>query len=314
MPDNINVPVIVDSIEEKIENRIHYIRGQQVMTDSDLALLYNVETKRLNESVKRNSKRFPESFCFQLAEDEYADLRSQIATSNTENASLKGGRRYLPYVFTEQGIAMLSAVLKSDEAIRVSVKIINAFVKMRRFLTENALMFDKLNSLELKQLEYQKESNEKFEQIFTYMTEHEEVGQKIFFEGQIYDAFSLLVGLVGKAEKSIVLIDNYVDVGTLNILAKKKDGVDVTVYTVRRTRLSSQDILNFNSQYPTLTVNYTGAFHDRFLIIDEETAYHIGASIKDAGKKCFGISRIEDVGIISDVLQRLEIETEEAND
>ena len=161
---------------------------------------------------------------------------------------------------------------------------------------------------------YQKESNEKFEQIFTYMTEHEEVGQKIFFEGQIYDAFSLLVGLVGKAEKSIVLIDNYVDVGTLNILAKKKDGVDVTVYTVRRTRLSSQDILNFNSQYPTLTVNYTGAFHDRFLIIDEETAYHIGASIKDAGKKCFGISRIEDVGIISDVLQRLEIETEEAND
>ena len=136
------------------------------------------------------------------------------------------------------------------------------------------------------------------------------MGQKIFFEGQIYDAFSLLISLVGKAEKSIVLIDNYVDVGTLNILAKKKDGVDVTIYTVRRTRL---DIANFNSQYPTLTVNYTGAFHDRFLIIDEETAYHIGASLKDAGKKCFGISRIEDVGIISDILQRLEIETEEAN-
>ena len=136
------------------------------------------------------------------------------------------------------------------------------------------------------------------------------MGQKIFFEGQIYDAFSLLISLVGKAEKSIVLIDNYVDVGTLNILAKKKDGVDVTIYTVRRTRLAGQDIANFNSQYPTLTVNYTGAFHDRFLIIDEETAYHIGASLKDAGKKCFGISRIEDAGIISDILQRLEIETE----
>ena len=283
------------------------------MIDSDLALLYNVETKRLNESVKRNAKRFPESFCFQLTEDEYADLRSQIATSNTENTSSKGGRRYLPYVFTEQGIAMLSAVLRSDEAIRVSVNIMNAFVKMRRFLAENAFMFDKLNSLELKQLEYQKESNEKFDQIFAYISEHEEVGQKIFFEGQIYDAFSLLVSLVGKAEKSIVLIDNYVDVVTLNILAKKKDGVDVTIYTVRRTRLASQDIVNFNSQYPTLTVNYTGVFHDRFLIIDEETAYHIGASIKDAGKKCFGISRIEDVGIISDILQRLEIETEEAN-
>ena len=313
LSDNINVPVMVDSTEERIENLIHYVRGQQVMIDSDLALLYNVETKRLNESVKRNAKRFPESFCFQLTEDEYADLRSQIATSNTENTSSKGGRRYLPYVFTEQGIAMLSAVLRSDEAIQVSVNIMNAFVKMRRFLAENALMFDKLNSLELKQLEYQKESNEKFDQIFAYISEHEEVGQKIFFDGQIYDAFSLLVSLVGKAEKSIVLIDNYIDVGTLNILAKKKDGVDVIIYNVRRTRLASQDIANFNSQYPTLTVNYTGVFHDRFFIIDEETAYHIGASIKDAGKKCFGISRIEDVGIISDILQRLEIETEEAN-
>ena len=310
---NVNVPVIVDNTEERIESLIHYVRGQQVMIDSDLAMLYNVETKRLNESVKRNAKRFPENFCFQLTEDEYADLRSQFATSNTENTSTKGGRRYLPYAFTEQGIAMLSAVLRSDEAIQVSVNIMNTFVKMRRFLAENALMFDKINSLELKQLEYQKESNEKFDQIFAYISEHEEVGQKIFFEGQIYDAFSLLVSLVEKAEKSIVLIDNYVDVGTLNILAKKKDGVDVTIYTVRRTRLASQDIASFNSQYPTLTVNYTGVFHDRFLIIDEATAYHIGASIKDAGKKCFGISRIEDIGIISDILQRLEIETDEAN-
>ena len=204
-----NVPVIVDSTEEKIENLIHYVRGQQVMIDSDLAMLYNVETKRLNESVKRNSKRFPESFCFQLTEDEYIELRSQFATSKTEiePTSTKGGRRYLPYVFTEAGIAMLSAVLRSDEAIHVSVNIMNTFVKMRRFLAENALMFDKIQSLELKQLEYQKESNEKFNQIFAYISEHEEVGQKIFFDGQIYDAFSLLVSLVGKAEKSIVLID-----------------------------------------------------------------------------------------------------------
>lgn len=316
MPENTNVdiPVIVDSTEEKLENLIHCVRGQQVMIDSDLAMLYNVETKRLNESVKRNIKRFPESFCFQLTEDEYADLRSQIATSNTENIPSKGGRRYLPYAFTEQGIAMLSAVLRSDEAIQVSVNIMNIFVKMRRFLTENAFMFDKLNSLELKQLEYQKESNEKFDKIFAYISEHEEVGQKIFFEGQIYDAFSLLTSLVEKAKKSIVLIDNYVDVGTLNILAKKKEHVDVTVYTVHRTRLSIQDIANFNRQYPTLTVNYTEVFHDRFLVIDGVTAYHIGASLKDAGKKCFGITRIEDVGVISDILQRLKIETEEAGD
>lgn len=309
------VPTVADKTEEKIENLIHYIRGEQVMLDSDLAMLYNVETKRLNENVKRNSKRFPENFCFQLSEDEYAELRSQNATSNMEleTSSTKGGRRYLPYAFTEQGIAMLSAVLRSDEAIQVSVNIMNTFVKMRRFLAENALMFDRLNSMELKQLEYQRESNEKFDQIFAYISEHEEIGQRIFFDGQIYDAFSLLVSLVEKAEKSIVLIDNYVDVGTLNILSKKKVGVDVTVYTVRRTRLSSQDIDNFNTQYPNLTVNYTGVFHDRFLIIDETTAYHIGASIKDAGKKCFGINLIEDAHIISDIIQRLEIETEDAN-
>ena len=182
LSDNINVPVMVDSTEEKIENLIHYVRGQQVMIDSDLALLYNVETKRLNESVKRNAKRFPESFCFQLTEDEYADLRSQIATSNTENTSSKGGRRYLPYVFTEQGIAMLSAVLRSDEAIRVSVNIMNAFVKMRRFLAENAFMFDKLNSLELKQLEYQKESNEKFDQILLIFLNMKKWGRKSFLK------------------------------------------------------------------------------------------------------------------------------------
>lgn len=242
-------------------------------------------------------------------------MRSQIATSNVEikKVPVKGGRRYLSYVFTEQGIAMLSAVLKSDEAVQVSINIMNTFVKMRRFLTENALMFDKLNSLELKQLAYQKEADEKFDQIFAYISEHEEVRQKIFFEGQIYDAFSLLVNLIEKAEKSIVLIDNYVDVGTLNILAKKKSSVNIIVYTVRRTRLSNQDIANFNSQYPTLTVNYTGVFHDRFLVIDETIAYHIGASLKDAGKKCFGITKIEDIRIAADILHRLEIETEEAD-
>ncbi|MCM1125219.1 MAG: ORF6N domain-containing protein [Lachnospiraceae bacterium] len=313
--ESMNVPAVINDTEEKIENLIHIVRGEQVMLDSDLAMLYNVETKRLNESVKRNLKRFPKNFCFQLTEEEHIALRSQFATSNIEpeNASSKGGRRYLPYVFTEQGIAMLSAVLRSDEAIQVSLNIMNTFVKMRKFLAENALMFERLSSLELKQLQYQKESNEKFDKIFAYISEHEEANQHIFFDGQIYDAFSLLVSLIERAEKSIVLIDNYVDVGTLNILAKKREGVNVTIYTVRRTRLAAQDIDNFNAQYPVLKVNYAGVFHDRFLIIDETAAYHIGASIKDAGKKCFGINLIEDIGIITDILQRLEIEMEEAN-
>lgn len=285
------------------------MRGQQVMLDCDLAMLYQVETKRLNENVKRNQKRFPYNFCFQLTEDETNSLRSQIATSKESDG--KGGRRYLPYVFTEQGIAMLSAVLRSEVAIQVSIKIMNAFVAMRRFLASNALMFERINEIEVKQLEYQKSTDEKFDKIFSYISEHEEVSQKIFFEGQIYDAFSLLAQLVSKAEKKIVLIDNYVDVGTLNILAKKNPNVDVIMYTLKKTKLSQADVDSFNKQYPTLKVYHTKRFHDRFLIVDDIYAYHIGASVKDAGRKCFGINKIEDKEIVKDILERLKLETKE---
>lgn len=278
------------------------------MMDSDLAMLYQVETKVFNQAVKRNIERFPEKYRFQLTKEEYDSLRSQIVTSNG-----KGGRRYMPYVFTEQGIAMLSAVLRSDIAIQISIKIMDSFVEMRRFLASNTLMFEKINEMEVKQLAFQKNTEEKFDKIFHYISEHEESSQKVFFDGQIYDAFSLLVDLVSKAEKKLVLVDNYVDVGTLNILAKKKSDVEVVVYTVRRTRLSEADVNNFNQQYPKLEVKYTGVFHDRFLIIDDTCAYHIGASIKDAGKKCFGISLIEDIRIVKDILERLNLESEEAD-
>ncbi len=298
----------IEISEVTIKNLIYVVRGQQVMMDSDLAMLYQVETKVFNQAVKRNIERFPEKFRFQLTKEEYDSLRSQIVTSNG-----KGGRRYMPYVFTEQGIAMLSAVLRSDIAVQVSIKIMDTFVEMRRFLASNALMFERINKMEVKQLAFQKSTEEKFDKIFHYISEHEEPSQKIFFDGQIYDAFSLLVDLVSKAEKKLVLVDNYVDVGTLNILAKKKSDVEVIVYTVRRTRLSEADVNNFNQQYPTLEVKYTGVFHDRFLIIDDTCAYHIGASIKDAGKKCFGISLIEDTRIVKDILERLNLESEEAD-
>lgn len=298
----------IEVSEVTIKNLIYVVRGQQVMLDSDLAMLYQVETKVFNQAVKRNIERFPEKFRFQLTKEEYDSLRSQIVTSNG-----KGGRRYMPYVFTEQGIAMLSAVLRSDIAVQVSIKIMDAFVEMRKFLTSNALMFERINEMEVKQLAFQKSTEEKFDKIFHYISEHEESSQKIFFDGQIYDAFSLLVDLVSKAEKKLVLVDNYVDVGTLNILAKKNADVEVIVYTVRRTRLSEADVNNFNQQYPTLEVKYTGVFHDRFLIIDDTCAYHIGASIKDAGKKCFGISLIEDTRIVKDILERLNLESEEAD-
>lgn len=287
--------------ESTIKNLIYVIRGQQVMLDSDLATLYQVETKVFNQAVKRNMERFPEEFCFQITKEDYSSLRSQIVTSKG-----KGGRRYLPYVFTEPGIAMLSAVLRSDVAVQVSIKIMNAFVEMRRFMANNSLVLNRINEIEVKQLSFQKDTDEKFEKIFTYISEHEEVTQKIFFEGQIYDAFSLLTGLISKVEKELVLVDNYVDISTLNILAKKKPGVNAVVYTAKTTKLSKNDVDRFNQQYPMLEIRHTGAFHDRFLIVDGLYAYHIGASIKDAGKKCFGINKLEDAKIVAGILEKLK--------
>ena len=308
--------VVYKDIEPQyIEKLVYVIRNKQVMVDNDLALLYQVETKALNRAVKRNIKRFPEDFCFQITVDEYEDLKCQIGTSkimNQEKVDGRGGRRTLPYVFTEQGISMLASVLHSDVAVNVSIGIMRAFVEMRRFIANNELLFEKISTVELKQLEYQRRTDEKLEQIFEYISEHEESTQKVFFDGQIYDAFSLIVSLIQKADSEIVLIDNYVDMETLNLLSKKKENVAVTIYTLRRTKLSSTDVANFNAKYPSAEVKYTRVFHDRFLIIDDTLAYHIGASIKDAGKKCFGINLIQDSGIIKDILQRLEIETEES--
>ena len=302
----------VEMPQVDIKNLIYVIRNQQVMIDSDLAVLYQVETGRLNEAVKRNISRFPERFRFQLTKEEYVNLKSQSAISSlNRNGNTYGGRRTLPYAFTEQGIAMLSTVLRSEIAIQTSIRIMDTFVEMRRFIANNALLFERISNVELKQLEYQKQTDEKLEQIFEYISEHEEASQKVFFDGQIYDAFSLIVSLIQKAEKKITLIDGYVDVGTLNLLSKKNENVSVTIYTQKRTRLTKTDTENFNAQYPTLEVKYTKVFHDRFLILDRETAYHVGASLKDAGKKCFGINLIQDAGIIKDILQRLELETEE---
>lgn len=307
--NQIEAPV-VEIVQPAIEKLIYVIRDKQVMIDSDLAMLYQVETGALNRAVKRNIKRFPDDFRFQLTVEEYENLKCQIGISSL-NENGYGGRRTLPYVFTEQGISMLASVLHSDIAVNVSIGIMRAFVEMRRFIANNALLFERISNVELKQLEYQKQTDEKLEQIFEYISEHEEASQKIFFDGQIYDAFSLIVSLIQKAEKEITLIDGYVDVGTLNLLAKKNEGVSVTVYTHQRTRLSNIDVANFNAQYPTLEVKYTSVFHDRFLILDGKTAYHIGASLKDAGKKTFGITLINDESITKDILQRLELETEE---
>ena len=272
---------------KEIQSMIYTFRGRQVMLDSDLAMLYQVETKYLNRQRNRNAERFPEDFCFQLSKEEYEILRCQNVTSKNENGS--GGRRYLPYVFTEQGIAMLSSVLKSEVAAKASINIMRAFVEMRKFLISNNEMFARLDRVELKQLE----TDKKLEEVFDYIATTKEVKQKIFFNGQIYDAFSLMVELVEKAEKELILIDNYVDVNTLNILSKKRKQVDVMIVTSGKGNLTKKDVTKFNSQYPKLTVKINEDFHDRFIIIDRTEVYHIGASIKDAGKKSFGITKLD---------------------
>lgn len=297
-----NIPLKVETID--IRSQIHIVRGKQVMLDSDLAMLYKVETGALNRAVKRNKKRFPEDFCFQLSEEEF--LRCQNGISKDDDPDGRGGRRYMPYAFTEQGISMLSAILRSDVAINVSIGIMRAFVEMRKFLATNSLILNRVEELEVKQLEYQKSTDERFDRVFQYIEDHAESEQKIFFDGQIYDAFSLVTTIIQKAKSDIILIDGYVDVNTLNILAKKNSGVDVTIFTYASAPLTKKDVENFNAQYPKLTVKKTQLFHDRFIILDGKTVYHIGASIKDAGKKCFGISLINDSSIVLDILNRLK--------
>ena len=305
----------------EIRNRIYTIRGKQVMLDSDLAELYGYEVKRLNQQVKRNIERFPEDFMFQLAKEDLEVVKSQIVTSRRKEYEVvksqfatsretgffsgqEGGRRKLPYAFTEQGIYMLSTVLRGELAVKQSIFIMRAFREMRHFIANNAALFDRISKVELKQLEYQKHTDERFDQIFEYIGSHKETNQKLFFDGQIYDAFSLLIELIQKAEQEIILIDGYVDVSTLNLLAKKQSGVTVTICTFQKTKLTAQDIATFNAQYPQLDVKYTNTFHDRFLILDGKTVYHIGASLKDAGKKSFGIMLMKNAA--EEMLEKLK--------
>ena len=288
-----------------VRNLIHVIRDEQVILDSDLAVLYGVETKKLNKAASRNSARFPDDFRFRLTKDEYESLRFQNGTSNEEGG--RGGRRYMPYVYTEQGIAMLSSVLRSDTAVSVSVAIMRAFVEMRRFLANNAQLFEQVREMDVRQRIDQDRNEERFDKLFGLLEAHEEPSQYTFFGGQMYDAFEFLTGIVGTAEREIVLVDGYVDLGTLNILAKKREGVVVHLWAKEHgDRLTEGDVATFNAQYPTLEVRHTEAFHDRYLILDGTTGYHIGASIKDAGKKCFGINLMQDEAMVESVLEKLE--------
>jgi len=251
------------------------------MLDYHLAAIYEVETKRLNEQVKRNKKRFPVTFMFQLGLSEWEHLRSQFATTK---------RRTLPYVFTEQGVSMISAVLNSDRAIEVSIQIMQAFVNMRRFLINNASVFQRLDVLELKQLK----TNERLEEIFKALEAGQPKPDKgIFFNGQVFDAWVFVSDLVKSAKTSLILIDNYINESVLSLFTKKSKGVNVGIYTKTISRALHEDAKKFNDQYGGLSLYTFNASHDRFLLIDKAEVYHIGASLKDLGKKWFAFSKME---------------------
>ena len=276
---------------DKIESLIKVIRGQQVMLDRDLATLYGVEVKRLNEQVKRNIKRFPKDFMFQLTKEEC--LRSQFATLNEGRGQ---HLKYMPYVFTENGVAMLSSVLRSDTAIEVNIRIMRAFTSMRHFLQNNAEVFQRLSTLEYHQLEMQQhfqESDKRIEEVFRRLDEgNAKPKQGVFYNGQIYDAYNFVSDLIKSAKKRIILIDNYVDETVLTLLDKREDGVSAFIYTQQINRQFQLDIDRHNAQYPPINVETFRLSHDRFLCRDDDV-YHIGASIKDLGKKWFGFSRME---------------------
>ena len=294
--ENENLIIKDDGSNEEIKNLIYTIRGKQVMLDSDVARLFNYATKDLNRNVKNNIERFPEYYCFQLTEEEYKSLRCKIFTLNENGRGQH--RKYLPYIFTEYGITMLAGLLKSDIAVNVSIKIVNTFIEMRKFLIQNGQIFERLTNIEYKLLEHDK----KFNEVFNQLQVEENIKQKIFFEGQIYDAYSLIIDIIKKANKKILIIDNYIDDSVLKMLTKKNNNVEVVILTSDKSNIQQIDIQKFNKEYPILKVAKTNKFHDRFIIIDNEEMYHLGASIKDLGKKCFGINKIEDVEIIEKIL------------
>lgn len=291
---------------ECVENLIIVLRDRQVMLDHDLAMLYGVETKRLNEQVRRNIERFPEDFMFQLTKEEAEFIksthtnifidenrsRSQFATLNKRGMNIK----YLPFAFTENGIAMLSSVLRSPLAIETNISIMRAFTAMRHFIASNAQVFQRLEIIEHHQLElavHQSETDRKLEEVFKRLDDSSiQKRHGIFFDGEIFDAYSLTCQIIKTATKRIVLFDNYIDETVLTLLDKRNAGVAATIYTQRITQQLKLDIVRHNSQYPAIDVRIFDRSHDRFLCIDD-TVYHIGASLKDLGKKWFAFNRME---------------------
>ena len=284
----------------KIENMIYEIRGKQVMLDSDLARLYGCKngTKSLNLAVKRHINRFPERFMFQLTKEEYSSIysRFQFETLNKNNQKQGLNIKYLPYVFTEQGVAMLSAILKTDVAEEISIKIMDAFVAMKKIINTSLIEQKYFNELTIKNTEDIKLLQESFNKLNT-----KESNNHVFYEGQIYDSYSLVIDILSKARKEIIIIDNYAGKKLFDIIKNIK--VNIKVYTENIDNTAKE---KYEKQYSNLEIINTDIFHDRFIIIDNKILYHSGASFKDLGKKCFAMTKIDDTKIIKDLLERLK--------
>ncbi len=280
----------------EIESLIYNVRGRQVMLDSDLAQLYGIETKYLKRAVKANIKRFPSDFMFELDPAEFNRLRCSFCTSNDK--SQRGGTRYMPFVFTEQGVAMLSGVLKSDTAIEVNIRIMRAFIAMRSFLLTNAHLFNRIETLEHNYLlvnQHLSANDKKIDEVLTRLDSGAELpAQGIFFEDRIFDAYVMINRLIEGAKKRIVVVDNYADYTVLQQLDKRAPGVSALIYTSDKNDVIKSDLKRHNKQYPPIDLNFYNKAHDRFMIIDD-IIYHIGASLKDLGKKMFGFSRMEEM-------------------
>ncbi|HCR35663.1 DNA-binding protein [Candidatus Woesebacteria bacterium GWC2_33_12] len=281
-----------------IRSHIYLVRGVQVMLDEDLASLYGTSTMRLNEQVKRNKSRFPQEFCFQITNIEYDNLKSQIVTSNLISqfaiSKKHGGRRKLPFAFTEQGVAMLSGVLNSDIAIHISIQIMSEFVSMRKLIQVNSQLFARIDNIEQKQISDKNETDKKFNQVFDALASNKDTPkQNLFFDGQTFDAYVFVSKLIKSAKQEIILIDNFVDETVLMLLSKRKTKVTVTIYSKDVNSNLLLDLKKYNSQYPSIVIKKLNFFHDRFLITDNKSIYHFGASIKDLGKKWCAVSKLE---------------------
>ena len=270
---------------ENIKNLIYTIRGKQVMIDSDVAMLYHYETKNINKAMKRNVDRFPEDFCFQLTMTELKEMWFQNGTTFEKENIKYRSEKYLPYVYTEQGISMLAGILKNEIAVQVSISIMRAFVEMRKFIASNGQLFERLINVEYKMLEHDK----KFDEVFNELQKNkeEEFKQQIFFNGQIYDAYSLIIDIIKTAKEKILIIDNYVDDTILKMLAKKNKNVEAVILTSEKSNISKLDIQKFNKQYSILKLAYTNKFHDRFIVIDNKELYHCRCITKRFRKEVF---------------------------